>query len=435
MILRIPLLLTVLLAWPPAGLAPAHAQETTGPPGEQEGSAGEPEPGSHLEVFLVTAGPGDAIWERFSHNAIWIRDNRTGLNTAYNWGIFSFDQENFIVRLFQGRMLYAMYGLDMNRMAASYMAANRDLVVQPVDLDPAERLELQATLQAMNNDQDRYYRYDYYRDNCSTRVRDALDAVLGGQIEERWGDVATEESYRWQTRRALRRDLWAATGIDLFMGIPADRYLTAWEEMFLPLRAQRYLEETEIRRADGSVRPLLGPRQTLGDADRPPVAEAPRTIPWAEILIGIGLSLLLVALAASGAGGRKAGTVAFGLLAGLWITLWGVIGTLIVFLWTLTDHVFTYSNENLLQATPLHFVWALALFGALLSGNWEGAARWGRRLLALSLAGLVLQVLPVLDQVNGNVLALTVPTFLAVVWGARALADASEAPETMGESA
>ena len=65
-------------------------------------------PGSHLEVFLMTMGPGDAIWERFSHNALVVRDNRAGTEVAYNWGIFSFSQTDFVPRLLRGRMRYWM---------------------------------------------------------------------------------------------------------------------------------------------------------------------------------------------------------------------------------------------------------------------------------------------------------------------------------------
>jgi len=57
-----------------------------------------------LEVFLLTVGPGDAIWEKFGHNALVFQDNRDGTMMAYNWGIFDFRQHDFIMRLAKGRM-------------------------------------------------------------------------------------------------------------------------------------------------------------------------------------------------------------------------------------------------------------------------------------------------------------------------------------------
>jgi len=380
------------------------------------------QPGSNLEVFLVTAGPGDAIWERFSHNAIWIRDNDTGRNTAYNWGIFSFGQENFVIRLVRGRMLYSLYGLDMQRMAAEYVGANRRLVINPVDLDPGERLELYRTLQAMDNDQDRQYRYDYYRDNCSTRVRDALDAVLGGQIEERWTDELTEATYRWHTRRLLLTDQWAALGIDFVMGHSVDRPLSAWEEMFLPLPTRDYLERTNITRTDGSVRPLLGAPQVMSEADRPPVPSAPSGFPWGWLGLGSGLALALAGLARWGGSGSVAGRRGFALLGALWTSLLGLMGTVLLLMWPLTDHVYSYWNENVLQMHPGGFVVAFWLLAGALGYEWTRARKWSRWVTLVALAGLFLQVVPGFSQANADILALTILPYLAIAWGTDRLA-------------
>ena len=63
-------------------------------------------PGSELEVYLMTMGQGDMVWERYGHNAIGIRNRQTGEDVVYNWGLFSFDEPGFIGRFLRGEMMY-----------------------------------------------------------------------------------------------------------------------------------------------------------------------------------------------------------------------------------------------------------------------------------------------------------------------------------------
>jgi len=371
-------------------------------------------PGSELEVYLLTAGPGDAIWEKFSHNAIRIRNTRTGSDVAYNWGIFSFRQENFITRLIQGRMLYAMYGIPTDAMISSYRAADRVVVQHPVNLTAAEKWELERLVRAMDTDANRNYIYHYYLDNCSTRVRDALDAVLDGQIRERWGATETGTSFRWHTRRLLRSVAWAYYGIQYVLGNPGDRPISAHEEMFLPRLLAGYLEETEVTHADGTRTPLLGEASVVVDSDRPaPATDVPTTW-WLSGLAGLAIGLVLWALGLAAVRGSAAGRWGLGLVGGLWAGLTGLLGTGLILSWFFTDHGFWRWNENAFLTNPLGLVAGLLLLGALVSRDWSGAARWTRWLALVGLAGLVLQLLPGLDQQNADLILLILPGHLAL---------------------
>jgi hypothetical protein len=101
------LLVLVLLVGPVAAQAPAEPYELDG---------------STLTVFLVTMGPGQAVWERFSHNAIWVRDTVSGIDRLYNYGMFSFRQENFLKRFIRGEMDYWMQGFNGERHLQQYVA-------------------------------------------------------------------------------------------------------------------------------------------------------------------------------------------------------------------------------------------------------------------------------------------------------------------------
>ena len=132
-------------------------------------------PGADLTVYLMTMGSGDKVWERFGHNAIRIVDASSGTDSVYNWGTFDFDQPNFLSRFLTGNTLYWMEGATIAETMAKYQYLNRSVWVQELDLTPAERAAVRDFIAWNARPENLYYRYDYYLDNCSTRVRDMID--------------------------------------------------------------------------------------------------------------------------------------------------------------------------------------------------------------------------------------------------------------------
>ena len=215
-----------------------------------------PEPGSELRVWLVTAGPGDAVWERYGHNALRVLDTRTGRDVSYNWGFFDFRQADFISRFLQGRMLYMMAPLRTDGMIEQYRQADREVVLQELDLTPAERAMLRDAADENALPRNRDYAYQYFLDNCSTRVRDLLDGVLGGALKQAFDARPTGLSYRDHTRRLTQIDPLIYTGTNLLLGTPTDRPISAWEELFLPLALRDRIRSVRVTR-DGETRPLV----------------------------------------------------------------------------------------------------------------------------------------------------------------------------------
>ena len=140
----------------------------------------------------MTFGPGREVWERFGHNAIWIHDPVQGTDQAYNYGLFDFRQENFMLRFVRGQMWYWMAGFPAESYVGSTSGTTARFGCRSSTCPPRRRLELQRFLQWNELPENRFYHYDYYRDNCSTRVRDALDRVLGGAIRRRRADFPPE---------------------------------------------------------------------------------------------------------------------------------------------------------------------------------------------------------------------------------------------------
>jgi hypothetical protein len=407
--------LVALAAWLwSAGLAGAQ-----GPASEPGDTAGVP--GAHLTVYLMTMGPGARVWERFGHNAIYIHDPDRGTDQAYNYGLFDFGQENFVLRFIQGRMWYWMAGYPAQRYLDQYVRDNRSVWLQELEMPPAARLELQRFLQWNALPEHRFYHYDYYRDNCSTRVRDALDRFLGGRIRAHTESLPTGTSYRFHTQRLTANDPPTFTGLLLALGPRTDRPISAWEEMFLPLKLREHVRGVTVTGPDGTQVPLVRSERTLFTSSEPdPPAAPPRWTVWYLLLgVTLGAAALLLGRAA---GSRKTARAGLAMLIGGWGLACGVAGLILAGLWGFTDHVMAYRNENLFQANPL------ALLLPLLVVPWvrrrPGAGRrLGAVAAALALAALLgaaLQLLPWLDQVNGPIIALALPIHLGVAAALRA---------------
>ncbi|MFI5245043.1 MAG: DUF4105 domain-containing protein, partial [Gemmatimonadales bacterium] len=73
-----------------------------------------PAPHDSIVVSVLTMGPGKELFERFGHQSIRIHDVTTGLDSAYNWGMFSFEQPHFLVRFLTGDTKYWMQGIESN---------------------------------------------------------------------------------------------------------------------------------------------------------------------------------------------------------------------------------------------------------------------------------------------------------------------------------
>src|SRR5688500_6742075 len=199
------------------------------------------EPGASLSVYLMTMGPGDAVWEKFGHNAIWIRDTTRGLDVAYNWVLFDFDDADFLPRFLKGSMRYWMGGYAGRQTVDAYASYNRSVWAQELELTPAQKLEMLEFVRWNERPENRYYHYDYFRDNCSTRVRDAIERVLNGQLRKSLTPMATHTTYRWHTRRLTQGSLAVYTGMDIVLGPRGDQQLSAWEEAFLPMSLRDYI--------------------------------------------------------------------------------------------------------------------------------------------------------------------------------------------------
>ncbi|MBM3986299.1 MAG: DUF4105 domain-containing protein, partial [Planctomycetes bacterium] len=199
-----------------------------------------------LTVSLLTFGQGTPVFERFGHNALRIADPLTGLDLAWNWGMFSFDEPNFLGRFLSGDTRYWMEAFETVPMLAYYQGNDRHTVEQVLNLSGAQKQALLSFVRRNELEEHKYYRYDYFRDNCSTRLRDALDQALGGALRRAWADSMSDQSFRSEALRLTEGTPLSRLGIDIALGPPADQRMTAWEEAYVPMRLRDRLRGIQV---------------------------------------------------------------------------------------------------------------------------------------------------------------------------------------------
>lgn len=359
-------------------------------------------------IGVVTMGPGDVFWERFGHDAIVVDDGAPAGPTSYNFGFFDLAEDGFIGRFVRGEMEYMLVALPLEDDLRYYREVGRGARLQWLDLDPAQARSLAAALAENAKPENARYRYDYYTDNCASRVRDAIDRALGGQLRRQLDVRSSGDTYRTESVRLASPAAWMRVGFDLGLGPFADRPLTRWQQAFLPRRLADDLREAT--RADG--RPLVAeeiellPQRQAAE----PVGRAPRLWPWLLAGVLAGTAVLVLA-------GWRPRLLA-GFAGAFWATC-GLLGLVLALGWAFTAHHALWANRNLLLLNPLCLAlipgaWAL-LRGRMPSSRFRTVLIVLAAMAALACLPLWLQAQP---QRNGHWIALLLPIHAAfgIAW-------------------
>ncbi|MFC5579632.1 DUF4105 domain-containing protein [Rhodanobacter terrae] len=381
-------------------LSPAHASVANAP-------------GANLEVSLITYGPGETYWERFGHDAIELRDSASGEAINFNYGVFDFNEANFFLNFARGRMHYLMDAGPSDLDQSYYVEAGRSVTRQRLAMTAEQAGALRDFLLWNLRPENAGYNYDYYVDNCTTRVRDALDKALGGVLKTQLGARAGGMTFRQQTDRLMSAQPWLMLVLDLGLGPYADQPLNAWQESFLPEVLQMQLREVRIDDGHGGLQPLLRSEQLVSPnrLDVPPAAAPDLRLPLG--LAGLSLGALIVLA-------RRWWPIGHVLLGTLYLLSAGIVGLILLTLWTLTTHHSAWSNANLLLFNPLAFLLLPTLWR---SRRGLAASRFMDGVIALQLlAGMIavlLHLLPGTVQQNQPWLLFALPCWLALAWSLR----------------
>lgn len=396
-------------------LAPvARAQPT-------RGAATAPVPtGDSLLISVLTFGPGEELFERFGHIAIRVHDLTTGSDVAYNWGMFDFNQPHFYRNFLTGETKYWMEGFPALPFVDLYRQQGRAVWEQDLALTRAEADSLHRFIAWNARDENKYYRYDYYRDDCATRVRDAIDMVLGGALKTSVTGLADGVSYRSETLRLAAAYPLTNFGMDYVLGRPADAVISTWEEMFIPMRIRDVLNFATIRRADGTMAKLVDRQRVLVDDKRYTERLSPPDYLMPAAITGAAFTVLLILLALLAAN-FGAARMAFAAIATAWHFLAGVLGVILICAGLFTRHVYMAGNINVLLATPVSLALAVLIPIAFRHPERQRQVRSVVQLsyvaAAASLVALILHFVPAYTQQNAAILALAVPAQCAIAFG------------------
>jgi hypothetical protein len=380
--------------------------------------------GDYLTVKVAVMGPGDELYFWWGHIALVIEDSLSGQARFYDYGIFSFDSENFYFNFAMGRLFYRCGVSSAPSNYRAYTVTNRDITLYTLDLPPETREEVWRFAEINVLPENRNYYYHHFKDNCATRIRDIIDLATGGQFRDAFGGAPSPFTLRQQVRRHTWFSPFMDWLLNFLMGQDIDVPITAWQEMFLPQAIGNYILDFSYTDVRGTERKLVSDVEILNRAvNRPPVLERPRRQWIRELALGLVIGGLFVFLRFYKKISPGLGGVFWGAAQGFLGFFFGIAGTVLFFMTFFTDHDYTWHNINVLFVNPLWFAamaWGIRFavapsFGERLAPEFLLKCFWTAVSILIVLTMLV-KALPFFYQQNQVTQALLLPIALVLSW-------------------
>ena len=304
------------------------------------------------EISVITAGPGDVLYEAFGHSAIRVKDPTLNLDIIFNYGLFDFNQPNFYVNFVKGRLLYRLGKQSFRRFITSYDYQQRWVKNQVLNLSLVDRVKIFEYLNENSLPENAEYLYDPYFNNCATKLRDIAKEILGNKIQFPSSFSDENFSLRQLMNQELPWNTWGSFGINLALGNTLDKELIADNYMYLPDYVHKGFQKATITENKITTPLVLEERQLLR------YTEKQIKIQWYNPFFVFSLLLLITIVVTFRDQKRN--------IRSKWLdfTLFfvtGVLGIIICFLWFFTDHYTAPNNFNLLWAFVLNFFVAFIL--------------------------------------------------------------------------
>lgn len=294
----------------------------------------------HTKVSLLTSSPGEDLYAQFGHSAIRITDTLSGQDLVFNYGLFDFNTPGFYLKFIRGKLPYQLGIQRFEPFLNAYIEENRQCRELEINLSEKERLALIHFLSVNYLPENREYPYDFFFDNCATRIRD----ILENNFQANYPDTSLikKASFRHFLAEYVGQNSWINVGFYLILGLPADAIATFRDEMFLPDYLEKHLENAFL----GS-QPLTKNKIKILFQNQPEksVSFLPSPILVSCLLFFMALIFTFYY--------TKRWTKIFDIV---FFSLISLSGMLFVFMWVGTDHFVTHKNMNLLWANPLYIL-------------------------------------------------------------------------------
>jgi hypothetical protein len=310
--------------------------------------------GDNLTIKIAVIGPGDELYFWWGHIALIIEDSITKTSFFYDYGLFSFDNENFFYNFAFGRLLYSCGVTTTKSNFDNYIKTNRDITIYTLDVPPDKKIEIREFANHNVLPENRDYFYHHFRDNCSTRIRDIIDIAVNGQFFAQYGNAPGRLTFR----QHVKRHTWFSPAADWFlsflMGQRIDTPVTVWEEMFLPAEVGRRIDEFWYTDNDNEGKKLVASAETVNRAvKRPVVLEIPRKQWPRELFFSVLLSSAFGLFIYLRKKNERAGLILSGISIGFCGLFFGITGSLLFFMSLFTNHDYSFNNTNIFFYTPL----------------------------------------------------------------------------------
>lgn len=307
------------------------------------------------EISLLTCAPGKELYAKFGHTGIRVHDPINQIDIVFNYGIFSFNTDNFYYKFIKGETDYQLGINQTSDFLHEYQFRNSDVWEQKIDLQLHEKQKLLQMLIENYEPRNRVYRYNFVFDNCATRPKDKIVDALDGFVK--YTQKSEPNTFRQLIDGYLSNDLWAKFGIDLIFGMNADKPASLEQSLFLPEVLMERMETAVVLTKTGEFdRKLVQPQKRI-------VSAVPEEKEELFVLFQpfVLFSVLLVLLAFSQYYELKK-HVCFKIIDFLLLIITGVAGVLVFYLTFVSVHPLVNSNLNLLWLNPLNLIASVFYF-------------------------------------------------------------------------
>lgn len=305
------------------------------------------------EISLLTCSPGKELHTLFGHSAIRVKDTVNKWDWVFNYGTFDFSTPNFYLKFAQRNLEYMLSISRFDSFRRVYIREQRNIYQQQLNLDSLSKQKLFQALLVNYRPENRYYRYDFLFDNCSSRVRDVIEDNVEETINFSSNSKTSSKSFRDLMKPYVKENRWIDLGINLLLGKPSDNIATPYQYMFLPDHLMEAFALAELG-SSGKKRPLAQKSTVIYKAP----AQNNHKV-WYTQPLTLFCLLAIIILAYTIEMYRRRKYVFWH--DALIFTIIGLLGWVIFFMWFLSDHKATDVNLNIFWAFPLHFPMALWL--------------------------------------------------------------------------
>ena len=296
------------------------------------------------KISVLTCGAGFEFFEAFGHTALRICDTSLGMDYVFNWGLFYFNTDNFYLKFAQGRLPYMLGISTYEDFVAEYAYDGRSMYEQELRLTYEEKNRLYEAVVENYKPENRYYNYDFFEDNCATRIRDIVQNSLQNRYFPTKTMTNSPLTFRQLFRPYTNNYLWWRFGIDIALGAKADKQVSIYNYMYLPNDLMNQFDTTVLIGCGGT---LAEPVQVILEEQcvhSTPTVFTPNMIFWLLFLCVVLLTFFEI----------KKGFYAK-IFDIIFFSAVFILSILVFYLCFISDHNATKGNLNLLWANPLLF--------------------------------------------------------------------------------